>query len=229
MPGQMTNDEREFYDSTGPQMQDRAAESPIGNAPPLHHDATQAAISAADVATATPANERPLDIPLINGWVLGHQDALWKGETTWWPVLMYNGERWDAIGPEKAAMLRALAGRIQELEASNSRQAGIFSTERTAHAAAIRRSLELEAELDLTKRLLKGSHDATLAITESWDQAETRSRELEAALRAVEWVNWGHQVTVPPESYRCMACGAHAWQGHAPECSVGRALAGGTP
>ena len=198
-----THDEREFYNSTGPRMQ--------------------------DATTTTPPSERPQDVPLINGWVLGHQDALWKGETTWWPVLMYNGEMWDAIGPEKADMLRALAGRIQELEASNSRQAGIFSTERTAHAAAIRRTLELEAELDLTKGLLKGSRAANLALTESWDQAETRSRELEAALRAVEWVNWGHQVTVPPEFYRCMACGAQAWQGHYPECSVGLALAGVTP
>ena len=61
---------------------------------------------------------QPRDIPLINGWVLGHRDALYMGEMTAFPVLYRDGLPWMSVGKPEAEMLLALAGRITELESA---------------------------------------------------------------------------------------------------------------
>ena len=60
--------------------------------------------------------ERELDIPLINGWALGHQDAVFKGETVPFPFLYRDGVVWQRITSEEADLLRALVGRVQDLQ-----------------------------------------------------------------------------------------------------------------
>jgi hypothetical protein len=49
-----------------------------------------------------------------------------------------------------------------------------------------------------------------------------RIRQLEAALRAVEW--GGFAAWAPPEMRKCSACHEYAEQGHATDCLVGLAL-----